>query len=144
VEYLIAVDGSPDSTAAVRHAAETARTHAAGVRLAHAVTPRAYAAACSPAAATETDRPESLAAAEERGETALATAADRLREAGVSVVDTHLLYGEPAATIPRVAREHPVAEIVVGHRGHHDTDRLLGSVAVGLLDRADVPVTVVG
>jgi len=144
MEYLVAVDGSPDSTAAVQHAAETARAHAGAVRLVHAIAPRAYAASFSPAAAADTDRPTSLDAAEERGEAALAAAADRLQSAGVSVSDTHLLYGDPAEAIPRLARRHPVTEIVVGHRGHRDdSDRLLGSVAVGLLDRTDLPVTVV-
>lgn len=143
MEYLVAVDGSPDSTAAVRHAAETARVHAGRVRLVHAVAPRAYAAAFSPAAG-ETDRAASLDDAEERGEEILAAAADRLRSDGVTVADTHLLYGDPTEAIPRFAREHAVGEIVVGHRGHRDdSDRLLGSVAVGLLDRTDLPVTVV-
>ena len=145
MEYLVAVDGSPDSTVAVRHAAETARAHAGAVRLVHAVAPRAYVAACSPVAAADTDRAATLEAAEERGEAVLSAAADRLRSAGVTVADTHLLYGDPTEAISRFAREHAVTEIVVGHRGHpDDSDRLLGSVAVGLLDRTDVPVTVVG
>lgn len=144
MEYLVAVDGSSDSDPAVRHAGRLAAATDGRVWVVHAVTPREYAAACSPAP-TDDSRSPDIETAAARGETAVSEAAARLRGDGVTVPDTHLLYGEPTETIPTFARERAVDEIVVGHRGQSSaSDRVLGSVAVGLLDRTDVPVTVVG
>lgn len=144
MEYLVAVDGSTDSDTAVTHAGRLAAATGGRVRVVHAVAPRAYAAACSPAS-TGGGRSPDIETAAARGETAVSEAAGRLRADGVTVADTHLLYGDPTEAIPEFARERGVDGIVVGHRGLSTaSDRVLGSVAVGLVDRTDVPVTVVG
>lgn len=56
----------------------------------------------------------------------------------------HLVAGTPAETIRAFARTHAVAEIVMGSHGGGDLERLLiGSVAMDVAEKADVPVTLV-
>jgi YjbE family integral membrane protein len=74
-----------------------------------------------------------------------ATAAVRalLDAAGVAYTAEHRV-GEPGPTIANVAREQGCDLIVMGTRGHGaGTAALIGSVAQGTVENADVPVTLV-
>lgn len=142
MRYLVATDGSDASAAAVGHARTLAERTDGTVSLVHAVNPSVYS---DPSSGTEQDQLiESVERAEERGERLLTETAERVRDHGVTVEETHLLYGEPTAVIPDLATEEGYDGIVVGHRGLSDRyERVLGSVAKGLIGRTSIPVTVV-
>ena len=79
----------------------------------------------------------------ERAETALAPARQRLAEAGIAVKE-HRRVGDPGRTIAEVAASEACDLIVMGARGlGAHTAALLGSVASGTLENANVPVLVV-
>lgn len=142
MEYLVAVDGSDASRDALGHACRLATRSGGAVAPAHAVDPGAYSVAQAPGSA---ERSGSLEAATTRGEELLAAAADRVASSAVPVADTHLRYGDPVTKLAEVATDAGYDGVVVGHRGTSaEFDRVLGSVATGLVGHCDVPVTVVG
>jgi len=57
--------------------------------------------------------------------------------------EVHLLGGSPKDELLRFAGEHEVDLIVLGSHGHRGLDRLLGSVAAGIVKRADCDVLTV-
>nr|WP_049935682.1 universal stress protein [Haloplanus natans] len=68
-----------------------------------------------------------------------AFAADRGRTA-----ETELLYGAPVRETTTFAESEGFDAIYVGHRGRSKrTERLVGSVAKGIVERTDCTVTVV-
>ncbi|MEZ3144987.1 universal stress protein [Halobaculum sp. MBLA0143] len=138
----MATDGSDASEAAVDHACRLVERTGGSVSLVHAVNPTVSAEGGS---RRDGDRlVQSVADAEERGERLLTEGERRVTDRGVDVADTHLLYGEPTEEIPALAAEESYDGIVVGHRGLSDRyERVLGSVAKGLVGRTDIPVTVV-
>ena len=142
MRYLVATDGSDASEAAVDHACRLVERTDGSVSLVHAVNPSVY-----DEGGTRRDEDrliQSVADAEEHGERLLAAAERRVTDHGVRVADTHLLYGEPTEEVPALAAEESYDGIVVGHRGLSDRyERVLGSVAKGLIGRTEVPVTVV-
>lgn len=142
MRYLVAIDGSDASDAAVTHACTLVERTDGTVSLVHAVEPDVYD---DGGPTHDTDRlVQSVDEAEERGERVLSEAADAVEARGVTVEATHLLYGDPTTEIPDLAAEEGYDGIVVGHRGLSDRyERVLGSVAKGLIGRTDVPVTVV-
>jgi len=142
MRYLVAVDGSDASSAAVGHACELAGRVDGRLSLAHAVNPQVYEEG---GVRRDGDTLiESVNDAERRGERLLAEVEDRVSDRGVECEATHLLYGEPTEMIPELAAEESYDGIVVGHRGLSDRyERVLGSVAKGLIGRTSVPVTVV-
>ncbi|MFB6176260.1 MAG: universal stress protein [Halobaculum sp.] len=142
MRYLVAIDGSDASEAAVEHACTLAERADGTVSLVHAVNPSVYS---DPSSGTEQDQLiQSVEQAEERGERLLSETAESVRDRGLSVEETHLLYGEPTTVIPDLATEEGYDGIVVGHRGLSDRyERVLGSVAKGLIGRTGIPVTVV-
>lgn len=143
MRILVAVDGSDASDAALDHACELVDATDGSLTIVHAVNPDVYAGS---GADSGEDLVRNVEAAEEEGaallESAAATAADR----GVPLDRTELLRGEPVETIARFTEtaDPPFDGLVVGHRGLSDRyERMLGSVAKGLVGRAAAPVTVV-
>jgi len=79
----------------------------------------------------------------EWAEAALGPAREILRAAGVACKE-HMVQGEVAQTIARLATELGCDQIVMGTRGQSAlSGLLLGSVAIEVLHLADVPVTLV-
>lgn len=77
------------------------------------------------------------------GEDALRSARTWLDEGGVAY-QHHILVGHPADIICRFAVERGITEIVIGSHGRGGLlDRVLGSVAQEVQDKATVPVVVV-
>ena len=148
MEYLVAVDGSEPSTNALEHAIEFATRADAALRIAYAVEPRILVEgsdeeAPTNAAVGQRIYTEDIEVAERRGEEILADAAERVSEAGLSV-ETELVYGDPVDSLTEYAQTEGVDGIVVGHRGlSSHVERMVGSVAKGLVENATVPVTVV-
>ena len=148
MEYLVAVDGSESSTNALEHAIEFATRADAALRIAYAVEPRVLVEgsdeeAPTNAAVGQRIYTEDIAVAERRGEDTLADAEERVSEAGLAV-ETELVYGDPVDSLAAYAETKGVDGIVVGHRGlSSHVERMVGSVAKGLVENATVPVTVV-
>jgi nucleotide-binding universal stress UspA family protein len=87
---------------------------------------------------------ENQAAVEAAAARSLADAADTLRQAGVRV-SVRIEFGRPAACIAEVAREDDVDAIVMATHGRSGLSRVvLGSVATETLQRAGLPVLLVG
>jgi len=148
MEYLVAVDGSEPSTHALDHAIEFASRADAALRIVYAVEPRVLVEetgeeAPTNAAVGQRIYTEDIEVAEDRGEDVLADARAAVESAGLSV-ETELLYGDPVDGIVAYADTEDVDGIVVGHRGlSTQVERMVGSVAKGLVENATVPVTVV-
>ncbi len=78
---------------------------------------------------------------QDAAEQQLATLADEL---GIeNTADVRLLVGSPKATIISHAKEHDIDLIVVGSHGRHGLERLLGSVASGIVNSAPCDVLTV-
>ncbi|RDI71497.1 universal stress protein [Halopelagius longus] len=147
MQYLVAVDGSESSIEALEHAIGVASLLDAELTLVYSVEPRILVDeggdAPSFPEASERLYTEDIAEAESRGERVLEDAVERAREADVDA-DSELLYGDPVDTIAEYADEEGMDGVFVGHRGlSKRAQGLVGSVATGLVERANVPVTVV-
>ena len=137
--YLVAVDGSSSSLAAVEFAlrALTRQGEPAGLHLLNVQPPLPEAAAGFVSA-------EALQGYHrEQGDKALKPALDLAKEAGREP-HAHILVGDPARVIAESAKRWNCDQIVMGHRGLGGIQGLLlGSVTIRVLHLAHVPVTVV-
>lgn len=80
---------------------------------------------------------------QERSEAALTPAREWLATQGLTVTE-HRRVGAPGATIARTAQEQSCDLIVMGSRGlNSHTSDLVGSVALGAVEHASVPVLLV-
>lgn len=150
MKFLVAVDGSDESTRALDHAITIADGLGASLTVVHAVEPAVYSeGGDAPITSfSEAERRlvvEAVADAEDRGQRVLDTAADYVSATNTDVdVETELLYGDPMDVIPTYLERVSVDGIFVGHRGYSKRyEGLLGSVAKRLVERSSVPVTVV-
>lgn len=148
MNLLVAVDGSDEAEAALAYAADIASAVDGSITVVHAVEPTIYDEGGREPAATlsEAERRlivESVEDAEERGLDVIEDAAEFAGERGLDV-RTGLVYGDPVPAITDYAAEEGFDAIYVGHRGRSErAERVLGSVATGIVRRATVPVTVV-
>ena len=137
---LVAVDGSDNALRAVRHVIALAGElrEAPGVLLVN-VQP----AVVSGAVRTFVNAEQIDAWYRSEGEKALAGARDLLAAAGLAH-EHHIVVGDPAETLARMARERGCDLIVIGTRGMSAVaNLLLGSVASRVLHLAEVPVLLV-
>ena len=144
---LVAVDGSEEAAEALRFAA--VEWPDAELTALHVINPADSATGADGGFPGASD--QWYASAERRGERLLSEAAEAVDRG----VETRLAVGRPTRTILGVADgENPVGEddapgepfdhIVLASRGRTGLSRvLLGSVAEGVVRRAEVPVTVV-
>lgn len=127
---LVAVDGSADAEAALRHAVDLARDQNALMTLLTVAPPQP-----TPVGASASAPPDLLSFHEKL-----------LREATDSIpgdigVTTRLERGNPAETILRIAGEGEHDLVVMGSHGHSRVHRaLLGSVSERVLKASKVPV----
>jgi len=148
MKLLVAVDGSEESRQALAYATDIADATDGSIVVVHAVDPSAYDQGGTEPVATPADADrrlilESVEDAEARGLDLLDDAAAFARELGWDV-ETELLYGDPVTAVTDYAEAESVDTVYVGHRGRSErTDRMFGSVAKALVERASVPVTVV-
>ena len=139
--YLVATDGSDVSSTAVAYAAAEACVWDRPLTIVHVLTPEPQLVE------GELVLPGSDAAIESGHDTLAAAEALAIEAAdahdGDLTVSTELLAGWPAETITDYAVSNDVSGIVVGHRGRSEVaGDALGSVAKSVLDKADVPVTI--
>lgn len=140
MRYLVATDGSEESTDAVAYAAKHAATFERELEIVHVLMPE-----------TELIGDELVLqdrnTATEEGERILDRATETAREAVPShdlPIETGLLTGKPARAIAERATEAGADAIFIGHRGlTSKQESMVGSVAKQVVSEATVPVTVV-
>jgi nucleotide-binding universal stress UspA family protein len=148
MQFLVAIDGSPASDRAIDCAAEIAAAADASLTVVHSVDPDVYDTGGTDPV---TDRPdldqrliiESVADAEDRGQRLVDEAVEQARDRDPDA-EGELLYGAPVETLSEFAADEGFDAVFVGHRGLSEAhERVLGSVAKGLVEPSSVPVTVV-
>mgnify|MGYP000067792414 FL=1 len=142
MRYTVATDGSTESDDAVAYAARHALAVDAVLEVVHVLTPE-----------TELVDGEVVMSGEraaiERGERVLDRASERAHEVaadrdGDLTVETQLLTGWPAGAVVDHAEATGADAIYVGHRGlSAEREQGVGSVAKTVVDKAEVPVTVI-
>lgn len=128
MHILVAVDGSPESHNALQNALEREEAMDHTVTVVHVV-----------------DSEESA----DSGKDLLEEVVDQA-VADAHTLDTDLLVGDPVEELVTYAENNDVDVIYVGHRGSTNEDQSLpgdhrgpiGSVARGLLERTQIPVSV--
>lgn len=135
---LIAVDGSPASLAAVRHAIELSRRGLAlrCVAVNVQVPPTLYEVVV----AHDRERLDEVRAA--AGSDLLAPALALLAAAGIAH-DHDVVGGEPATALADVAEVCGADLLLIGARGDGSSAHALGRTALAVMQHARVPVTVV-
>lgn len=142
MRYLVATDGSPQGDDAVAYAATRAAAFDAQLEIVHVLTSRTRSVDGEAVLEDELEGTET-------GEAVLERASSIAREAvgshqGEFRVSTQLLTGRPAHAIADHATEIGAEAIFTGHRGlSSKREKMVGSVAKGVVDEADVPVTIV-
>jgi nucleotide-binding universal stress UspA family protein len=139
MRYLVATDGSDQSTDAVTYAAKHAAAFDATLEIVHVITPE-----------TEIVDGEIIMEGHETatktGRQALDTAVELADDTVPEElnIETQLLTGRPADAIADRAHAADVDALFVGHRGlSARQEEVVGSVAKSIVDKADVPVTIV-
>lgn len=140
MSYLVATDGSTEGDKAVRYAARQAVAFYETLEIAHVLTPDSELVDGTIILPGEEAAVE---AGEGVLENATTIATDAVGDEPIDI-ETQLLTGRPADAITEYAREQPVDAIYVGHRGlSEEREQVVGSVAKSVVDKADVPVTVI-
>lgn len=148
MKLLVGVDGSAESEKALAYALDIAEATDGSVTVAYAVDPDVYSAGGDRPVRGLSDADqrliiESVEDAEDRGIDLLVRAEAFAADRGDDV-ETELLYGDPVVALAEYASESGFEGIVLGHRGLSErSERVLGSVAKGVLGSATAPVTVV-
>ena len=140
MSHLVATDGSAEGDDAVRYAARQAAAFDEPLEIAHVLTPDAEVVDGTIILPGEDE-------AVEAGEGVLERATALAREAAGGddlAVVTELLTGRPADAITGYATDAGADAVYVGHRGlSEERERVVGSVAKSVVDKATVPVTVI-
>ncbi len=138
--FLVAVDGSENALRAVRQVI----AFAPELREApHILLANIQPVMVSGAVRTFVNADQIDAWYRSEGEKALAGARDLLAAAGLAH-EHHIVVGDPAETLARMARERGCDLIVIGSRGMSAVANLImGSVATRVLHLAEVPVLLV-
>lgn len=146
MECLVAIDGSDAAKNALEHAADVAEAMDGSITVVHSVDPAVFEEGGTDPITGLGDVDdrltiESIDDAEDRA-LALLESAERHVADRELPLETELLYGNPVASVADYAEEFDA--LFVGHQGRSErTDRMLGSVAKSLVERATIPVTVV-
>jgi nucleotide-binding universal stress UspA family protein len=145
VRFLVGLDGTPDSDAAVDEIAARTWPVGSSIKVLSAISP--IGVFVYPPFAVDvtqwTEVQESVAKQWEHMEKVTNTAAMKLRNAGL-LVDTTVHDGKPADLILDTATEIGADTIFLGARGHRFMERfLLGSVSSAVAARASCSVEVV-
>jgi nucleotide-binding universal stress UspA family protein len=136
---VVATDGSPAALAAVEHALQEARRRNAAIELVGAWSTPVNGALGAP---TYMSEDVFYATRDAMGEV-LAQAKAGAAEQGLQA-ETHLVAGDPAVEICRLAEDRHADLIIMGSRGHGPlAAALLGSVVAHVLQHARCPVMVV-
>jgi nucleotide-binding universal stress UspA family protein len=138
-KLLVPCDGSESALHAVRHAvSEALAGPAAEIHLLHVMEPMTPVTLAEALSAPRLDERFPPQAAQ-----ALEPALALLDEAGTTYT-LHCQFGQPAPEIAAYARDANCDEIIMGTRGRGALASLIiGSVAMQVVERVDIPVTLV-
>jgi nucleotide-binding universal stress UspA family protein len=167
-KILLATDGSSEAQLAARTAVDLAQKTDSELHAVHVVDVASSIALLYPEAtdpkrveniallypeATDPERVEQLAPVlkealerplEQRGREVLDGEVERVRSAGGTVAQSHLMMGEVAREIVHLAEDLGAGLIVMGSRGRGGIRRaLMGSVSESVVRHAHCPVTIV-
>ncbi len=147
-KILLATDGSREADLAARTAADLAQKTDSELHVVHVfgiapVGPPVYSGAIDLEGVEQ--KVEQLArSSEQRAREALDGEVEKVRSAGGTVVQAHLLEGRVAPEVVALAEEIEAGLIVLGSRGQGGIRRaLMGSVSDGVVRHAHCPVLVV-
>lgn len=142
MRYLVATDGSEEADDAVTYAARQALAFEATLTITHVLAPETELVdgeLIFPGGEQAIDMGERTLGQAERLATDVAEDTDEELS-----VETQLLSGRPADALTDFAREIGADAIFVGHRGlSQKQEQITGSVAKSVVDKANVPVTIV-
>jgi nucleotide-binding universal stress UspA family protein len=138
--YIVGVDGTAQASRAVDYAADRAKKSGASVHLVHILEWSPYSF----------HTPEELAERHGRREQEIARAqamvepiAAGLKKKGIDV-SVEVRHGNAGDLLCSIAGEHKGSQIVIGRTGDSAlAQRLLGGLAMTLVQAAPVPVTIV-
>ena len=141
---LVAIDGSPNSEHALKHAAGLAKNLSASLRILHVVDIGLLP--LEPELSIDFDA--LFKARHAAAEKTLAAARDSVQASGIAfevrLLDTATPTQHVAAAIAAEAASWPADLVVLGTHGRRGIERwLLGSVAEGVARRSSVPVLLV-
>jgi len=139
--YLVAVEGSEGSRRALTHAIERAKVSNAELLLVHVIDWSPYSF----------HTPEELSARHKRREEELARARDVVLAPSKKLVDdagikssSEVRHGKGAETLAMMAKDHDVAQIILGRNGESGISSMLfGSTSSKLVQISSVPVLIV-
>lgn len=145
---LLAYDGSKESSAAAKVAAEITNATGSQLHLLHVVANEPYP---PPFDYVSYEEPEvweawegSLERDEEQARSFVEEQAQRMEAQGAKVAEAHLSFGKPDNEIVRLAEDLNAGFVVVGNRGRGGIRRtLMGSVSDSVVRYAHCPVMVV-
>lgn len=146
-KILLATDGSSEARLAARTATDLAQKTDSELHAVHIVDAASSVALLYPETAGPAwlDKKEALERhVEQRGKEVLDVEVERVRSAGGTVAQSHLITGDAAREIVHLAEDMGAGLIVMGSRGHGGIRRALtGSVSESVVRHAHCPVTVV-
>ena len=138
--YIVGFDGSDSSQRAIDFAAERAKLAGAKLHLVQVLEWSPYSFHTPDELAERHMRRELEI---ERANAAIQPVVKKLTEAGYQV-DSEVRHGHAGDILCNIAEEIGAVQIIVGRAGGHSiTNRLLGSLAITLVQSAPVPVTIV-
>jgi nucleotide-binding universal stress UspA family protein len=147
-KVLLATDGSEEAELAARTAADLARKTSSELHMiyvfgiAPAGTPVYLEATDLQGEALEEEAEEQIS--EQRAREVLDAEVGKVRSAGGTVIEAHLIEGRTAPQIVALAEQIGAGLIVMGSRGHGGIRRaLMGSVSDAVVRHAHCPVLVV-
>lgn len=136
MKFIVAFDGSEESSDALNYAIDIALGIDAEVDVVYCIMPEIYSEEGEILI-------EDMSDAETRAEAVLRDA-EKTADARSYPVSTDLLYGDPAEEITEYASTGDYDGVYVGHSGLSDRHGdVVGSVAQELVRKASIPVTVV-
>ncbi len=140
MQYIVATDGSTTSDGAVAYAARHAAALGATLEIVHVLTPETELVDGEVVVPGED---ATFEAGERTVDRAQRIAREEIGDADVAV-NTELLTGRPADALTEYAAEIDADALYLGHRGlSQERERVVGSVAKSVLDKATVPVTII-
>ncbi len=139
--FLVATDGSAVSDTAVDYAAGQASALETPLEIVHVLTPETELVDGTLVVPGER---EAVEYGQRTLKQARRRAVDAVDTASEIEISTELLAGRPADAIADRANATDIDAVYVGHRGLSEThERAVGSVAKTVVDKANVPVTII-
>lgn len=148
MKFLVALDRSPEATDVLAFALTFARGMDADVTVVHAIDPDVAELTEREPITTLSDASQRLVI-ERLGEyedraTELLERAETIAADHEQQIHTEVVYGDPVVEVTTFAEELGVDVIFAGHRSRSERmDRIVGSTARGLVERATLPVMIV-